>query len=36
VEELLRKSIIGMTCSLKGCENPTEILISIRQEEEDD
>jgi len=36
VESFLRKAITGMTCSLKGCENPQEIVITIRQENEDD
>lgn len=31
VESFLRQAITGMTCSLKGCENPEEIIITIRQ-----
>ena len=31
VESFLRQAIAGMTCSLKGCQNPQEIIISIRQ-----
>jgi molybdopterin-guanine dinucleotide biosynthesis adapter protein len=32
VESFLRQAITGMTCSLKGCQNPREIIISIRQD----
>lgn len=32
VENFLRQAITGMTCSLKGCENPQEIIITIRQD----
>ncbi|MCX5864520.1 MAG: molybdopterin-guanine dinucleotide biosynthesis protein B [Deltaproteobacteria bacterium] len=31
VESFLRQAITGMTCSLKGCQNPEEIIITIRQ-----
>ena len=31
VESFLRQAITGMTCSLKGCEDPQEIIITIRQ-----
>jgi len=31
VESFLRQAITGMTCSLKGCENPEEIIITIRR-----
>ena len=31
VESFLRQAITGMTCSLKGCQNPQEIIITIRQ-----
>ena len=31
VESFLRQAITGMTCSLKGCQNPEEIIIAIRQ-----
>jgi molybdopterin-guanine dinucleotide biosynthesis protein B len=31
VESFLRQAITGMTCSLKGCQNPKEIIITIRQ-----
>ncbi len=36
VESFLRKAVTGMTRSLKGCDNPTEILLTIRQESDDD
>lgn len=36
VEGFLRKAVIGMTQSLKGCENPEEIIITIRQGKGDD
>ncbi|MGV1100235.1 molybdopterin-guanine dinucleotide biosynthesis protein B [Thiovibrio sp. JS02] len=35
VESFLRKAVIGMTQSLKGCEEPQEIVITIRQEQGD-
>ncbi|MHB1014370.1 MAG: molybdopterin-guanine dinucleotide biosynthesis protein B [Desulfurivibrionaceae bacterium] len=31
VESFLRQAITGMTCSLKGCQDPQEIIITIRQ-----
>ncbi|MBU4033355.1 MAG: molybdopterin-guanine dinucleotide biosynthesis protein B [Proteobacteria bacterium] len=31
VESFLRQAITGMTCSLKGCQDPREIIITIRQ-----
>ena len=31
VESFIRQAITGMTCSLKGCQNPEEIIITIRQ-----
>ena len=31
VESFLRQAITGMTCSLKGCQAPEEIIITIRQ-----
>ncbi len=31
VESFLRQAITGMTCSLKGCQDPEEIIITIRQ-----
>ncbi len=31
VESFLRQAITGMTCSLKGCQHPEEIIITIRQ-----
>lgn len=36
VESFLRQAILGMTKSLKGCENPEELVLSIRQEATDD
>ncbi|MFZ5776322.1 MAG: molybdopterin-guanine dinucleotide biosynthesis protein B [Thermodesulfobacteriota bacterium] len=35
VESFLRQAITGMTRSLKGCEDPREVLISIRQDQPD-
>ncbi len=35
VEGFLRKAVTGMTQSLKGCEEPEEIIITIRQGRED-
>jgi molybdopterin-guanine dinucleotide biosynthesis protein B len=32
VESFLRQAITGMTCSLKGCQDPREIIITIRQD----
>ena len=32
VESFLRQAITGMTCSLKGCQDPEEIIITIRQD----
>jgi len=32
VEGFLRKSVLGMTSALKGCESPKEIVLTIRNE----
>ena len=33
-ENFLRKAVLGMTSSLKGCRDPREIVITIRQDPE--
>lgn len=33
VESFLRQAITGMTCSLKGCQDPQEVIITIRQDQ---
>lgn len=35
VEGFLRRALIGMTSSLKGCRNPKEIILSVRNNAED-
>lgn len=34
VENFLRQTVLGMTCSLKGCEDPREIVLTVRRETE--
>ncbi len=36
VEGFLRRTIIGMTSSLKGCDNPKEITLTIHNDDADD
>lgn len=36
VENFLRRALIGMTSSLKGCRNPEEIILTIHHDATDD
>lgn len=36
VEEFLRRAVIGMTSSLKGCDDPKQIVLTINNDDADD